>query len=344
MDKNIVTLLNNNLRVIIPDLGAFIIKQKEPKIVVFNEFLKYDDGLLIEFMVKAEGIEKEMAWQQLSDYTGNASKVLEAGDIFTIKGVGTLQKERSGKIEFTAEKEISTRDTSHRAKEESLIQLDEKKSVAKPKAKHAAKTVSKATPNTAEPAKSLTQEDVKIPAEVKAPVKTPSPVISSVEMSKPVGYRSNKTIKWILIILLSNMLVIAFFAFKDNIRGLFRSKNEPVVIADSLFDQLSDSVRAAVADTTLVFREDSLVTAMEDNNPTVGNLRYYIVAGCFSDKINADELVKSLKAMGFKAEMFGKIGNLYAVSFVSFDDKELAIKELKRIREENYPEAWMTRF
>jgi hypothetical protein len=48
--------------------------------------------------------------------------------------------------------------------------------------------------------------------------------------------------------------------------------------------------------------------------------------------------------LGFKAEKFGQIGNLFAVSFVSFDDKELAVKELKRIREEIHPEAWMTRF
>jgi hypothetical protein len=47
---------------------------------------------------------------------------------------------------------------------------------------------------------------------------------------------------------------------------------------------------------------------------------------------------------GFNAEKFGKIGNLYAVSFASFNNKEPAVKELKRIREEIQPEAWMTGF
>jgi len=86
MDKYIVALLNNNLRVIIPDFGAFIIKQNKPKIVVFNESLKHDDGLLIDFMMKTEGVEKEIAMQQLSDFLANAAKVIEARDILTIEG------------------------------------------------------------------------------------------------------------------------------------------------------------------------------------------------------------------------------------------------------------------
>ncbi len=59
--------------------------------------------------------------------------------------------------------------------------------------------------------------------------------------------------------------------------------------------------------------------------------RYYIVAGCFRDEVNADSLVASLKLLGYKAEKFGKIGNLYAVCFASFDDKEKAVPELKKI-------------
>ena len=68
MDKYIAALLDHNLRVIIPDLGAFILKQKEPKVVVFNESLKYDDGLLIDYMMKCENIAREIAQQQLLDF------------------------------------------------------------------------------------------------------------------------------------------------------------------------------------------------------------------------------------------------------------------------------------
>jgi hypothetical protein len=51
-----------------------------------------------------------------------------------------------------------------------------------------------------------------------------------------------------------------------------------------------------------------------------------------------------LKTIGYRAEKFGKIGDLYAVSFASFDKKDLAVNELARIRKEHHPDAWMTQF
>jgi hypothetical protein len=111
-----------------------------------------------------------------------------------------------------------------------------------------------------------------------------------------------------------------------------------------VLDQLADSVRAAANDASLVFSQDETSETAASQTKTPDNLRYYIVAGCFRDEINADELVGSLKKMGYKAEKFGKIGDLYAVSFAAFSDKDLAVKELAKIREESHPDAWMTRF
>ncbi len=79
METNIIALLNSNLRVIIPDFGAFIIRQKQPRIIVFNEFLRYNDGLLIDFIVKTEGIDREIAEQRVSDFAEESTRILESG-------------------------------------------------------------------------------------------------------------------------------------------------------------------------------------------------------------------------------------------------------------------------
>jgi len=96
-------------------------------------------------------------------------------------------------------------------------------------------------------------------------------------------------------------------------------------------------------DSTIVYDE----VPVEEVSPAVNAMspgsRYYIVAGCFRDEVNADSLVASLKLLGYKAEKFGKIGNLYAVCFASFDNKDKAVSELKKIREK-IPSAWMTKF
>jgi cell division septation protein DedD len=68
---------------------------------------------------------------------------------------------------------------------------------------------------------------------------------------------------------------------------------------------------------------------------------YYIVAGCFREESNADQLVIELRKKGYQAEKFGKIGNLYAVSFSSFADKSAALEELKKIRDTEQKGAWI---
>ncbi len=115
------------------------------------------------------------------------------------------------------------------------------------------------------------------------------------------------------------------------------------MISDSLSDQLADSVRAAAMDSRIVFNDANDNEANNGTDSQTPGSRYYIVAGCFRDEVNADSLVASLKLLGYKAEKFGKIGNLYAVCFASFDDKEKAVPELKKIREK-VPSAWMTKF
>jgi len=54
------------------------------------------------------------------------------------------------------------------------------------------------------------------------------------------------------------------------------------------------------------------------------------VAGSFTLKENADELVKQLKNNGYKARFLGKIGDYYKVSFYSFKDRSKA--EAKRAK------------
>ncbi|MBN1143967.1 MAG: SPOR domain-containing protein [Bacteroidales bacterium] len=353
MDKYIATLLEHNLRVIIPDLGAFILKQKEPKVVVFNESLKYDDGLLIDYMMKCENIDRGIAQQQLSDFLTGVGKALESKNVFTIEGLGSLRKDFNGRIIFAARDGNGKPGLADIITEEPVIQLEDEPAPEKPVIK---KTAPEKTEKVAAPVEKKEQEQLsnKAVREVREPVK--QVVEPEIKKEPPVeanagntvrsngGYYSSKqVIRWLLIILLVNSAVIAFFIFrgKSPLPDV-KSEQPSFFVSDSLFNQLSDSVRMAVADTSLMFAEISGAVASDSLNNE--DLRYYIVAGCFRDEINADELVKSLNDVGFKAEKFGRIGNLFAVSFASFDDKDLAVKELQRIREEIHPEAWMTRF
>jgi nucleoid DNA-binding protein len=396
MEKNIIALLNSNLRVIIPDFGSFIIRQKQPRIIVFNEFLRYNDGLLIDSIVKTEGIDREIAEQMVSDFAEEGIRILESGRVFIIEGLGSLHKDASGKINFTEsgvireteEKMVGepVKDEVQEVSQEIIEKAEPVIPVVRTKVKRGPKVAGKAAldavpvvnetsgsdevPTAEEPAvPSATAEvpPLEKPEPPSAPAEVPpaeEPVTPSVPPEvhqkkiaavspehaevytvhkAPVKNRANQILAWILVFLFANAIILAWFVFNDEIRGLFRKKPVPRVLADSVYQQLSDSVRAAAMDTSLVYRETEVAADQPVSKAVPSGARYYIVAGCFRDEANADTFVSYLKGLNYKAEKFGKIGNLYAVCFASFDDKNQAVQELKRIREK-VPDAWMTRF
>ena len=111
MDKYIIELLDTNTRVIVPDFGAFIIKQKEPRLIVFNEFLRYNDGLLIEYVAKSENIDKEAAKKKVIEYVDKAGKNLKDNNEHLISGLGKLVKESTGKITFEEKSDSTKKDS-----------------------------------------------------------------------------------------------------------------------------------------------------------------------------------------------------------------------------------------
>jgi nucleoid DNA-binding protein len=488
MEDTIIALLNNNLRVIIPDFGAFIIRQRQPRIIVFNEFLRYNDGILIDFIVKTEGIDREIAEQRVADFAEDGTKLLASGREMVIEGLGTLKKVGSGKISFieapeiieieskeTIEPEIRESDKTSPNRPTPVPEEDSGNSgipeqemterrentepvkqaiPAKPKSKTAGRPKSKekkappkiksariirpsakslppdVTSRAIEPPSADLQTSIEaapvepeialeaapiepeialetapigpeiildaapvepeialeaapvekqeaieaapvepeialeaapvekqealeaapVEASIKAaPVFMQRPVDDAVSESgkgTPSAVSTNRILAWVLIILFVNAGILAWFVFRNKTKRTSPAKTVTTLISDTLYDRLADSVRAAAMDSSVVYAEAPVEPDAKSNlteDALAPGSRYYIVAGCFRDEINADSLVTSLKLLGYKAEKFGKIGNLFAVCFASFDNKDKAVSELKRIRAK-VPSAWMTKF
>ena len=61
---------------------------------------------------------------------------------------------------------------------------------------------------------------------------------------------------------------------------------------------------------------------------------FHLVAGCFSSKLNANNLVTKLKTEGFEASMIGQNENgLFRVAFQSYLSRELAVSEMKKLKD-----------
>ena len=388
MNKIINELLNTNARVIIPDFGAFIIKQKNPRLVVFNEFLRYNDGLLIDYISVSEGIEKSAAKAKVTKFIEETNQKLSLGDEVIIEGLGKLIKDSTGKLTFS-EQTAASAELQQKAKKTTARK--DTTSEAPPKAKPVQKKAEKVKQEkeTAESRKekieetkskeekpveiTFEKEDIKAapPKEEKimvTPVKTSDVREESGKdtRSAPAGKRpaekttrknnSMQILVWIILIVLVNAAIVAWFLFNDQITGIFRrdkmkqyeittgTEAEQKSPADEQVD-LPDEATETQTESDVQQKIEQDIKAPDIppvSQPVLRDRKeYYIVAGCFREESNADQLVIELRKKGFQAEKFGKIGNLHAVSFSSFADKSTALEELKKISNTEQEGAWI---
>lgn len=70
--------------------------------------------------------------------------------------------------------------------------------------------------------------------------------------------------------------------------------------------------------------------------------RYFIMAGAFRSKANADKKVRTLQEAGFNASYIGiNSFGLHQVAFETHDDKTLALNQLREIRQNTAGDAWI---
>lgn len=103
IDKYIAELLKTNTRVIVPDFGAFMVKTapgSSEKQVSFNDFLKYNDGLLVNHIVKKEGITKEEAQKKVKSFVEEIQNTLKSNKPFKVADLGYLYKDPRGSVRF----------------------------------------------------------------------------------------------------------------------------------------------------------------------------------------------------------------------------------------------------
>ncbi len=117
MNNLILELLNNNERVIIPDFGAFM-KKKDTDVIYFNEYLKFNDGLLLDFLTEKENIEKPVAEQKIKDFVELINKQIETEKKFIFEGIGYIVKDEKGKLNFTQDTKATEKTTKKKAEKQ----------------------------------------------------------------------------------------------------------------------------------------------------------------------------------------------------------------------------------
>ncbi len=145
MEKYLISLLELNNRVIVPDLGAFIVRQQEPKELVFNDLLAFDDGMLCDRLMHEEKLSRTEAQNRIKQYVEKAKKTLEKGDVHHIENLGSLKMDASSKIEFSTAGSAAGKATTSKAPSEEIPEAESSEEDVKAKGSTAGKGSEKVT-------------------------------------------------------------------------------------------------------------------------------------------------------------------------------------------------------
>ena len=99
----IIDLLRKNGKIIVPRLGVLLNSGKLNEKVIFNEFIKFNDGILVKQIAQKERMMQNEALQQLEAYVETIHAALDAGKSFEIDQVGKFSMDEKKKINFVHE-------------------------------------------------------------------------------------------------------------------------------------------------------------------------------------------------------------------------------------------------
>jgi cell division septation protein DedD len=175
MEKYLSNLLELNSRVIVPDLGAFIIRQQDPKELVFNDLLAFDDGMLTDTITREENISKTEAQNRIRQFVENVKKELQDGKTYHIEKLGSLKMDATSKINLVSMEEPEVEQAEPASAPPDAGAEDVSEPIIKP---------------TKKPKKIATKADTREKAEAEAkpkpekPAATEKPVVEKAEVKK----------------------------------------------------------------------------------------------------------------------------------------------------------------
>ena len=301
--------------VVMPEFGAFLAKRKPAevhesthafyppkKVISFNKQLTENDGILANYIAKAEGLSYGEANQKVTEFVENLSYTLNHYKEVTLEEIGVFSLEEEKILfqpfyhnNYLAESFGLATFTSNaiERKEETLL-------------------LTKVEGTSAEK-EEITSTKTETPASVE-PQKTKTPV-------------------WRYAAVGAIAIGLAGFLGANYYSNDIKQHN----IAEQ--QKAEQQIESQIQEATFVMSNPLLEVTFKVARET-GN--YHIVAGAFREKENAEKKVKQLREKGFNAREVGrnKYG-LHQVVYSSHENRLKALQELKTIKTSENKEAWL---
>lgn len=377
MDKFLIELLQLNDAVILPDFGSIVIANENTGEVMFNEYLKFNDGKLVALIVANSTMDAQDASNMVAKYIRDIQIQLDKGESYDIYGLGSFRKDKRGVAIFTGNINSSNKkeaeifigpsptppavaaeeeNTPSNEVEEKFWEHDDSAD-EETKEETEERIISETTTEIVESSESTFSEET--------PQTTDHP-----KKEKATEQRKEKKKRgilfWILIfflLVLSAGGVFIGVKYEEVITYMGWDKfNDYQKVADVIDTQLAKEINTETdADNVTVLTEENTILPNETEELTEAAIEaqiveelieqptaivsidgkpFHLIGGSFSDETNATNFAASLKAKGLPAHVIGQFDGRHMVSVKSFATRDEAMNEIVAIKNEA-PGAWL---
>ncbi|PRZ01318.1 HU family DNA-binding protein [Marinilabilia salmonicolor] len=362
MEQYLLELIKSNNRVIVPNFGAFIVSRDSGTTVLFNNFLSFNDGLLINHVSTKKGIETTEATDMVSDFVDKIKKELDEQGEYTIDKLGTFTKDQNGILRFTQDphlaellpEEKTEKNLKEGGPDSQLLDIDSNA----PEEPVDEKTIKEETPKDKKSGevksdgKLLNLDEKKGATDKKQPVKPEK--TGGQKKQADGGASGGKTTvvhkekrsglpPWLiaLLILIPIVLFVLYLIFwtgEDKKKETKVVKKE--VVDTNAAQRKADSIAMVKARQEEQLRKEEEARKKAEAEKTKGP-RHHIIVGSFKEEANAEKLVKRLKENGFEQASLLSHNNMVLVSAVSFESVLKAREAQEKVLQEQRLENWI---
>lgn len=356
-------LLQDNKTVIVPGLGAFVNTGTASQPYLFNEYLKFNDGLLASFIAKRENISIEDAGKKLEVFAGGMKSLLDSGRDVIVNKIGRLKKDTEGKISFTCEPDLEVKVIEPAP--EVPITIIEKEIVPEKETKLTPEIPPLPKEKPIEPVLHAPQKITVVTAKEEKK-EDPKKEKKTVEKKKEKsGKKKSRVLLFILLFIVIGGGGTTGFLFREQLNQWFSSiigktetkqeekkpetksstvnSDSSAVAVDTLTNPVSepDSASIVVPEETPEVKSEPVPVAVSTPpavEATSGD--FYVIVGCYSNEANVNAMIEKANAKGLSGMNLGNFGGLTHVAVYQSSDLSDAAKKAMEIRSD-FPNAWV---
>jgi len=379
MEKYILELIKENNRVIIPNFGAFIISKENGISILFNNFLSFNDGLLVNYVAEKKGIDTIVATDQVFDFVDSLKKELDEKGIYNIDKLGVFKKDDNGILRFQQASDFGdftesisdnteVKETNTEKEEDvevyqdsTLLDIDNSSEIIDtPEDEKSKEEENIDLKKDAEPILTIDKEEPKkenieksasftktIPSSNKETITPESKFksTSSNTTSNSTKYtqkvkKENKRKDIITFVIIALLVVLCVAVY-----FVFFNKKKEVVKPTPIKVEKPIQTEPVQKDSTDIEKKE-IKAKPEDAKVEPKPLEthtndFYIIVGSFKQQDNATKMVEKLKASGFTNAQIITKGNMFLVSADSNPSYRVIEARQQEILENDRMESWL---